>query len=365
MNEVTFPQLKNVIDQTAEAFEAFKKTNDQRTAALQDRIEELEAKGMITGRTGTSAGEPVRYLKTQSGEQLPYLSKAQRFADLGGSDREAFDIGAYCRAAIMGGAEGKVASGSMLVPTGVGSQIIDMIRARTVVIEAGAGTIRISGPTNLAKLTGDPDVIQHTEAANDITESDITAAAVALNPKLLAALIPLTVELVEDSPNLDQLLRTSISAAFASKIDTLAIAKIVASGLPASAAAHDPATWTGTNLAIAAALAANQGLPTAHISTAANYAARSVILASTAGSWLGRPPYLSGMQELFTTSVTADTAIFGNFAEAVAIAIRSDLTLEVVRHGKPGYGSHLLVAHARADAVVLQPTKLFHQKKVP
>jgi HK97 family phage major capsid protein len=349
-----------------------RKQHETEVAALRERLELLESKGMSPGPQGGAgrAADPagVRYLKTQSGALLPYLTKSAQFADLPDAkqDSEPFSIGEYARAALMGSKESKIASGTALVPTAVGARIVDMVRAQTTVIRAGAGTIRIDGPTNLARLTGDPTIHVHTEGSTDISESDVTATPVSLNPKLLAALVPLTVELVQDSPNLDALLNASIAAAFAAKLDALALAAIVAdAGVPKSASAHDPATWTGTNAAIAAALAANQDVPKAHISTAANYAARSVILASTAGSWLGKPPYLAGMAELFTSAMTADQAIFGDFEAGVAMAIRADLTLEVVRHAKATSGSHLLVAHMRAAPVILQPARLFWQKKVP
>jgi HK97 family phage major capsid protein len=314
-----------------------------------------------------SAAEPIRFLKSQSGEQLPYLMREQKLADLyrGKPDEGSFDLGGYVRDAVLG-AESKTASGTALVPTAVSARIIDMIRAQAVFARAGAGTISISGPTNMARVTGSPTVYVHTEAATDISESDVTAEAVALNPKTLAVLVPLTVELVQDSPNLDQLLQVVLANTFAAKVDALCVAAITgASGLPVSAAAHDPALWTGCNAAITAALAANQDLPRAHISTPANFAARSAILASTAGSWLGKPPYLAGMQELFTTSMTADQALLGDFEQGLAICVRSQLTVEIVRHGKPTSGQHLLVAHARVAPVVLQPSKMYWQKKVP
>jgi hypothetical protein len=277
-----------------------------------------------------------------------------------------FNVGDYGRAALVGAPAGKAASGVMTVPTMVGSQIIDNVRALTVLARAGAGTILIDGPTNLARISGDATVYQHTEGSTDISESDITLAAVSLNPKLLAALVPLTVELVQDSPNLDAALRTAMAGAFAAKLDALGIAKILAdANIPDSQSAHDPALWAGTMSAITAALALNQDLPGAHISTPANFMARAGQLASTAGSWLGKPPALVGMAELFTSSMTTDVAAFGDFAAGFAIAMRAELTLEVVRHAKATSGSHLLVAHMRADGVVLQPGKLFVQRKVP
>ena len=69
------------------------------------------------------------------------------------------------------------------------------------------------------------------------------------------------------------------------------------------------------------------------------------------------------MAELQTSVLTAGTALFGNFAEAFALAVRSDLRVEVVRHAKPTSGSHLLVAHCRIGGIVLQPGKLYRQLK--
>lgn len=76
-----------------------------------------------------------------------------------------------------------------------------------------------------------------------------------------------------------------------------------------------------------------------------------------------KPPALASMLELQTTSLTAGTAMMGYFPEAFAVAMRSELRVEVVRHAKPTSASHLLVAHMRADGVVLQPGKLYRQLK--
>ena len=361
-------QIMETMDKIGTSFEEFKARNNETVANLKKTVDRLETKlsrpGAFVGSEQGEANE-LRVLKTQDGRELPFLKSEQKLADqYRGASDEGFSIGDFCRSALLGSKEGKAASGPALVPTGLGSFVIDRVRANTVVVQAGAGTIVIDGPTNLARLTGDPSVHQHTEGAADIVESDITAEAVSLNPKLLAVLVPLTVELVADSPNLDQILTTSLTNAFAAKLDALCIAKILAdANLPKSAAAHDPAIWAKVLEAVGAALALNQDLPFAHIGTPANFIARASQLANTA--WLGKPPALAGMRELFTSSMTADQAIFGDFAAAFAIAMRQELRVEVVRHAKPTSASHLLVAHMRADGVMLQPGRLFWQKKVP
>jgi len=99
------------------------------------------------------------------------------------------------------------------------------------------------------------------------------------------------------------------------------------------------------------------------ICNTADFIARASQLASTAGSWLGKPPVLSGMAELPTTGIVAGKAIYGGFARAFAVAMRQSLQLEVVRFGKATSGQHSLVCHMRADGIVLQPKGLFIQKK--
>jgi len=52
----------------------------------------------------------------------------------------------------------------------------------------------------------------------------------------------------------------------------------------------------------------------------------------------------------------------GDFAKGVAIAVRRNLQLEVVRFQAPTKATHLLVASARLEGYVLQPAALYIQK---
>jgi Phage capsid family len=343
---------------------------DKQHAELLERVETLETKNSAPRLNGKPSmeSEAAYMLHDTEGKAYPALRKSQKMAEYvrtleHSNDGADFNLGQHVREFVTGR---KVASGTALVPSLIGAQIFDDVRAQTVLIEAGATTIPISGPTNFARITADPTVIEHTEAANDITESSPTFAAVSANPKTLAALVPLSLEVVADSPNLDAALRTSIAKAFALKLDTLGLAVILAdAAIPDSAVAHDPADWTKVVLAVGAAVAANQPLPTASIVTPANFATRNGQLASTAGSWLGKPPFLAGMVEYPTSSMTADISVLSGFERGVGIAMRQDLSIEILRFGKVGSGMHLLVATMRAAAIVIQPKALFIQKKVP
>ena len=144
----------------------------------------------------------------------------------------------------------------------------------------------------------------------------------------------------------------------------LAIAKLLADAtIPKSAAAQDPALWAKCLEAIGVAMAAGQRLPIAMISSAADFIARAGQLASTSGTWLGKPPALSAMRELPTSNLSAGTGFFGDFSRGLLIGARSELRLEVIRWAKATKAQHALVAHARLDAYVIQPKAIFKQLK--
>lgn len=347
-------EIVEMVVNIGEGFKAAKADTEARMDSLEKK---LNCQG-IFGDAGTTAAS--KRFETINGQEVKYFASGEMVAKSYQPKDDDFQLGAFVRNNMLGT---KAASSTAVVPTGVSGLIIDKVRARTAVVAAGAGSIIIGGPTNLARLLTDPTVHVHTEGAADVTESDITFEALNLNPKTLIATLPLTMEIVADSPNLDDLLQTALAGAFGAKLDALAIALMLAdTSIPDSTAGQSCATWAGVMAAITEAMGLNQALPAAMIANTADFMARSSQLASTAGNWLGAPPVLATMLDLYTTGITAGTAIHGNFAEALAIALRSELTVEVVRFGKPGSGSHLLVAHMRAAPVVLQPGKLFIQK---
>lgn len=362
-----YDEIKKILLDQGNAFEEFKAKNDAKVSALQCDLNAVSKKlnrpgaafsyGPDEGNGGltvdkTSKGAPCYLLK--KGDRI-----SQRGADLGD-----FDLGDFVRDAVVGSRKA-MGSGPALVPSGLSDMVIDAIRDLVVVTAAGAQTLVIDGPTNIARIEGDPTFNQHTENADDLTESDIQVDWVTANPQLIAAVIPLSEELVQDSPNLDGLIKTSVSAAFAAKIDALILAKLLAdAAIPDSAAGQDPAAWGKVLEAVGSAMALKQQVPSALIGAPADFIARASQLAATDGSWLGKPPALAGMAEFNTTGITAGTAIFGDFSKAVLMTIRSELRLEVIRWKNSGKAQHALVAHARADGYVIQPNSLYRMLKV-
>jgi HK97 family phage major capsid protein len=345
-----------------------KELDDEKRA--REAVETAIARSAFPGggsSLGVSDSAPLsdKFAVDIEGRMIPVLAKGDKLAASYPRPSEGGDwnIADFVRGSMGIKVQASVIErGAATVPLFIGSQIVDMVRAKARIVQAGALTIPIEGPTNICRIVSDPTVTEHTESANDINESIPVFAPVVMDPKTLAVLIPLSLEIVQDSPNLDAALRQSISAAFALKLDSLSIAKILAdTAIPDSATSEPTDTWAGTLKAVGSMLAANQGLPKALICGPGDYIARAGELASTAGSWLGAPPVLKDMLDLETSGMTDGFAILGNFELGFGIAVRQALTLEVVRWGKPGYGSHILVAFARMAGYVLQPNHLYKQ----
>ena len=329
-----------------------------------DAIEKAVATGAMPGGKGPVRGTPDdRFAVTVEGKRIPVLGKADKLATtFPAPSGEKWSVGDFVKGSLGMKVNASVLErGTATVPQYVSAEIIDLVRAKARLIQAGALTIPIEGKTNLCRIDADPTVYQHTEAANDISESAPTLTPVALDPKALVALVPLSMELVQDSPNLDAALNMSLAGAFASKLDTLGLATILADGdIPTSASSEVTDTWAGTMSAVGSMLAADMDVPKACICVPADFIARASQLASTAGSWLGPPPVLANMLDLPTTSMTEGYAVLGDFS-GFGIAVRHDLRLEVIRFAKPTYASHVLVAYARMEGYVLQPNVLYNQ----
>ena len=76
-----------------------------------------------------------------------------------------------------------------------------------------------SNSLTLARVTGDPTISWHGEN-NAITASDATLGAMTLYAKTVVCLVKLSLELSQDSANIEQILATTITSAMANAIDS-------------------------------------------------------------------------------------------------------------------------------------------------
>lgn len=119
--------------------------------------------------------------------------------------------------------EGTSSAGGVLVPTPLSGQIIDLARAKTRVIQAGARTVPMTSQTlKMARLTADPSPGWRSEAAS-ITESAGTLDSITFTARSLACLSKISWELLEDAENIGDVARDGFVNSIAHEIDRVAL----------------------------------------------------------------------------------------------------------------------------------------------
>ncbi len=363
--------MSDPLNTVMEAFEGFKAAHNEKLNHLQEQVDSVEG---ILNRPGTSTDEnqstkPSRFAVTVDGKKIPIFGRNDKLASYfrvpTDDKNNDWNLGEFVKASMGMRSNAALESGASTVPGFLTNRIIDDIRAKNRLVEAGSLTLPIEGATSIARIDTDPVAYEHSEGVADINTSIPLFSPVVLDPKMLAVQIPLTVELVADSANLDSLLQAAISGAISKKLDVLGIAALLAdANIPESSVGHDTTKYAGVIAAAGEAIAADQDWPKAIISNAADYVARIGQVAGD-GHYLGAPPTMLETRDLFTSSMTADKALLGDFSKAVVLAMRQQMRLEVVRWQAPGSATHLLIAYMRGAFYTMQPKALFRQLTTP
>lgn len=219
--------------------EALEKGIGKRLDLLDESVGHLEK---VTGRPffkiAADADDergPELWLDTKSGQPVPVLEHGQSLAALEQRADTMPSLGRVLRGIIMGGRahdERELAeerrdlgitpdpSGGYTVPSALSSQWIDLFRSAMVLSRAGARTVAMDTKSlTLARVTGDPTVSWHGENAA-LAASDPTFGAITLNAKTCVCLVKMSLELSQDSANIEQILQTTIPSAMAGAIDS-------------------------------------------------------------------------------------------------------------------------------------------------
>lgn len=127
-------------------------------------------------------------------------------------------------------AEGTGAEGGYTVPEIVGAEFLDRLRNRAVVFAAGAQTVPMTSDTLHLARVGQPDSVSPSlsgpvwKTENDpITENSVTLERVTFTARTLPMLIRMSIELGEDSANIDAVVEQEMAAAMALELDRAAL----------------------------------------------------------------------------------------------------------------------------------------------
>ena len=384
--------VKDVRDGTSEAMGAAIENAQTALLELVDLIEgEMDARTARGNRgpssaidlsrrpmfdnTSASAFDDGGY---RSEEPVAYALEARQtmrsWAQAKDHSHENVSAGAYLRALTTGPKNdgerralggGTDAAGGFTVPTVTSSELIDLARAEMVLAQAGARIVPLtSDQTVIAKVASDPVPAWRVENAA-VNESDPTFSGVTLAPKSLAVMVKASVELMQDSLNLEAELPRILARALAGEIDR---AGLIGSGSGAEPEGIVNYSGLTANTYAGGALASYGPLLNARGALhGANERLTGFILASrdenalagltaTDGQPLMLPRALEQVPMLHTTALPVDGGagsdesqiIAGDFSQML-MGIRSEIRVEILRERFMDNLQFGLIAHARVD----------------
>ncbi len=298
-------------------------------------------------------------------------------------DYRGLTVGQFLRAAITGAssdverralAAGTDSAGGFTVPTILSAQLIDKLRAQSVVVQAGARTVPLEGKTNVAKVLTDPVPAWRAENAA-VNESDPTFGQVTFDPQSLAVMTKVSFELMDDSVNIAEALPNIMAAALAQELDRVALlgsgtapeprgvanlASVSTEALGGSLSNYGPFLRGRTAL-----LTANVGEPSAIIAHPRDEGTVSGFVDST-GQPLNVPVRIGSVPMLTTTQIPVDggtgsdesTIFIGDFTRLL-IGMRQEIRVDLLRERYADNMQYGLIAHLRAD-VVAEHDQAFH-----
>jgi HK97 family phage major capsid protein len=275
--------------------------------------------------------------------------------------------------------------GGYLVPAPLAAGIIDLARNKARVFEAGAQTIPMvnSNSLTLAKLLSDVGVGWKTENQPG-SFADATFGAITLEARTLMSLASMSIELVEDSANLDNVVQNSMGSAIALELDRACL-RGDSGGASPTGIRNTPNIQTvdlGVNgAALTAAAGYSFWSQAVQKVWEKNGEANAAIFAPRTAGVLDRlldgmnnpqrpPASFEALQKLVTnqipitntkgTATTASESYVADFTELL-VGMRTDLTLELTRAAGDASGSAFtklqlwMRMYLRADVALMRP----------
>jgi HK97 family phage major capsid protein len=113
--------------------------------------------------------------------------------------------------------------GGYLVPEILSAQVIDRMRSATPIFLAGAQIIPMRASTlDIARITGDPTPAWRSELGA-VTASDVSLDRIRFTARSLSFFVRCSRELVEDAPNLGEVVQTAVSGAVGVELTRVAL----------------------------------------------------------------------------------------------------------------------------------------------
>jgi HK97 family phage major capsid protein len=292
-----------------------------------------------------------------------------------GEARKKLDFSKWLRGVVTGHWDGaaderksltETSAAGVLVPELLAAEWIDIARAQTRCIEAGARSVPVTGGSaKIPQLTSDVQAAWQAGELATIATTNPTIGSRTVTPHTLAAYIPsVSIQLFEDSDLIGVMLMNAFARAFAVQLDAAALTGQGGNG--PLGLLYDPAVQqlpiggvkiTGDQISKAISYVKGRNyIPGAYILGPEAEADLDQAKASTAGMYLGLPEGVSELQELVTSSAGLNCFV-GDFSKLVFFP-RTEITLETSRVGDGTAWSTLAVslrAYLRCDVQAVEP----------
>ena len=259
--------------------------------------------------------------------------------------------------------EGIGQDGGFACPSYLSDEVIDAVRSKSVLVEAGARTVRLEGKEDSwLRIASDPSVNWHAENA-EIPESQPTFNLMTFQPKTLTCLVKISRECFDDAKNVDSAIQLAISGAIAQELDRSVLFGGDANGpngifnengvveVPVNGALTD---YTMLLNALYKLKKNNLwGAPTSWLlSTLAWYQLQG--LTSSEKQPLMAPAAVAEVPQQVSTVIPDDMALVGDF-EKCLLGFRSDLRIEFLNQAFSSRYQYGFLASVRLDAQLMHP----------
>jgi HK97 family phage major capsid protein len=248
---------------------------------------------------------------------------------------------------------GSDTGGGYLAAPALSQRVVDLARANSVCMKAGAVTVPMAGAElTIARLTGDPTT-QWRGETQGVTASTPTFGRYTLRPRTCAAVVPVSLELLEDTANAGRLIEQALTAALGVEID-----RVILEGYQA----HEP-----TGVCYTSGVNSQIGVGAITDYTEITTAIRDILSANFAGeiadlAWIQNPrvaatydglvtglasdktplqptPWASQLKRYFTTNLSPTGSpltsyqVIGDFREVLVGARTSGVIIDVIDSG--------------------------------
>jgi HK97 family phage major capsid protein len=345
---------------------------------------------------GNIAGEPTGmvFKNAATGATIRALRRGEPFCQQPPGDGEPNYLGRTVAAWLTGrpdlaasAQQGNVTTaGGYLFEPQMSQMFIDLARSASVCLRAGAQTIPMeTAEMHLARLTTDPVSHWRGEAVNVPVTTAVFGRYI-LKARTLAAIVPITYELLEDAANAPSLIEQALGASLGLRLDQAALAGTGAESEPLGirntpnvgtiTSVGTPAGYAKITTAVQQILTANYNGPVSGLSWILHPRDGGTYdsLTDDLTEPLRPTPWASQLQRLYTTSVSVaegdgkneSYSVIGDFSQLLFGMRTSGIQLRRINAGQvadatggtfnaPAQLMEFLVAYLRADVCVMRP----------